>query len=195
MTTCWCLWRKDNPDQDANTTHHIINLENAAHGLCGEGQCTQGHQQRLHHQLLQDVGNATLGEQGAFILCKTRYSTFSNFSFSRILRAINSWTITGLSPATGALQNTSSLPKHLTHAVKTSQQKRSTVPAEKKLWCYSQLTTTFYCRSYWWIFCCSWNTFVEMWDVSCRVHKAFNICYYQCSGWAPERTSCHFPLI
>lgn len=42
------------------SSYHIINLEDAANRLCGQGQRTDGNQQRLDHQLLHDVGDSSL---------------------------------------------------------------------------------------------------------------------------------------
>lgn len=56
---------------NANAPHHIIDLQDAAHGFCRQSQGAQGHEQWLHNQLLQDVGNATLREQAALTVYKS----------------------------------------------------------------------------------------------------------------------------
>ena len=45
-------------------SYHVVDLEDAADGLGGEGQGADGDQQRLDHQLLQDIGDPTLTGEG-----------------------------------------------------------------------------------------------------------------------------------
>lgn len=44
-------------------SYHVVNLEDAADRLGGEGQSADRHQQRLHHQFLQNVGDTALREE------------------------------------------------------------------------------------------------------------------------------------
>lgn len=48
--------------QRLQITYKIINLEDAADRFCGEGEGTDGHQQRLNDQLFKDVRDPTLCE-------------------------------------------------------------------------------------------------------------------------------------
>ena len=41
-------------------THYVVDLEDAAHRLGGERHGADGHEQRLHHVLLEDVRDGAL---------------------------------------------------------------------------------------------------------------------------------------
>lgn len=47
----------------AEATYDVVDLEDAADRFRGEGEGADGDQQRLDHQLLQDVGDAALMEK------------------------------------------------------------------------------------------------------------------------------------
>lgn len=51
--------------REAVTSHHIIDLEDAADSFCSQGQRADGNQERLHHQLFQDVGDSSLSRTRA----------------------------------------------------------------------------------------------------------------------------------
>lgn len=44
-------------------SYHVVDLQDATDRLCGQGQGADGDQQGLDHQLIQDVGDATLSQR------------------------------------------------------------------------------------------------------------------------------------
>ena len=72
---------------DASATRgvdNVVNLENAAHGLGGEGDGAGGDEERLHHVLLQDVGNGALSHVDAGRLLTLQTSHLENILSSKI---------------------------------------------------------------------------------------------------------------
>ena len=62
---------------------NVVNLEDAAHGLGGERNGAGGDEERLHHVLLQDVGDHALANVDAGIhltLTKLFLNKFQTFS-------------------------------------------------------------------------------------------------------------------